>query len=41
VLFSRTLVPFLLVAAASLAFAAFAAHVAPQARTAGEVLRSL
>jgi hypothetical protein len=41
VLFSRTIVAFLLVAAASLAFAAFAAHVAPQARTAGEVLRSL
>jgi hypothetical protein len=40
-LFQRTIVPFLLVAGGMLLFAAFAAHVAPQARTAGEVLRSL
>ncbi|QJR11681.1 hypothetical protein DSM104443_02763 [Usitatibacter rugosus] len=40
-LFSRTIGPFLLVAGGMLLFAAFAASVAPQARTAGEVLRSL
>lgn len=40
-LFRRTLVPFVLVATAMLVFAAFAASVAPEARTAGEVLRTL
>ena len=40
-LFRRTVVPFVLVATAMLVFAAFASYVAPEARTAGEVLRTL